>query len=150
MKISTKLVGGYGLLCLVIIGSGIASHHSVVQLSDSIDYLSGPAWDAADGAMEGTIELRTQQVHANALLSGSDEVTIDTVRTDAANADEAFGRMIESGLIDSDAVEQFMSEWKSYKLITDKVLEAKVAFDSVHDEFAHFTETFFEVAEAIE
>ncbi len=150
MKISTKLIGGYGILCLVIIGSGIASHHSVKQLSDSIDYLSGPAWNAADGAMEGTIELRTQQVHANALLAGSDEISIDMVRADATNADEAFGRMIDSGLIDSDAVEQFMAEWKSYKQITDQVMDAKLAFDSVKKEFEQFTEKFVEVAEALE
>jgi hypothetical protein len=58
--------------------------------------------------------------------------------------------MIESGLIDSDAVQRFMAEWNSYKQITDQVMDAKIAFDLVKMEFEQFTEKFVEVAEALE
>ena len=54
MRLDTRMCIGSVLMVLVCGGSGL---YAVSALSGMLTTLTGPAWDTADGAMEGSIEI---------------------------------------------------------------------------------------------
>lgn len=58
VSISTKLITGFGVLGFFLIVSGITGYRSTEGLGEKLSYVTGPAWDTTDGAMEGTIGLQ--------------------------------------------------------------------------------------------
>lgn len=71
------------------------------KLGVLLDYISGPAWDAADGAMEGQIGLEAQIIALQKLYYNEKTLAeVQTVLDDAiAMENEALGRMKNSGLM---------------------------------------------------
>ena len=59
----TKKIGAALTLSLImlLLASG-AGYLGTSQLSGSLDFVTGPAWDTADGAMEGSIFLHKQML----------------------------------------------------------------------------------------
>jgi methyl-accepting chemotaxis protein len=108
MKIATKIRGAFaGLLGVVVVTGGVGLM-SAGRLGDTLDYLTGPAWSTADGAMEGTIGVRTQMYYASHILSGKG-TPHDAVRLKESGeeAKEAFGRMVEARLVDDALLSDF-------------------------------------------
>ena len=50
---------------ILILVTGSAGYYGITQLNERLAYVTGPAWDTADGAMEGTIAVQQQM---NAIL----------------------------------------------------------------------------------
>ena len=67
MKVGTKIGGGFLLLSLLALTCGVAGFYELWTLSQSLTFNTGPAWSAADGAMEGEIGIETQMLGINRL-----------------------------------------------------------------------------------
>jgi methyl-accepting chemotaxis protein len=120
MKIKTKLYLGLGImLCSIVLSSGIARYGNN-QLVNTIEFITGPAWSTADGAMEGTIELQSQIISLQRFASGERSLT-DTqkaLETASASMQEAFGRLKDAKLVEADQVKQldgFLSQFAQDK-----------------------------------
>lgn len=105
MKLSVgKKIGSSSLLMAVLIlAAGLAGLNGVKNLSNSLNYIANQAWDAADGAMEGTIFLQAELLASKEVLSGSVTFIEGENEIDEAvkEADIALNRMSASGLIES-------------------------------------------------
>ena len=55
MTIQLKILYGFIFFFLLFILNSFSGYKSIQTVSDSLEFVTGPAWDAADGAMEGTI-----------------------------------------------------------------------------------------------
>lgn len=150
MKISTKIIGAFGGMFLILAGAGYVGYRSTQTMAAAVDYLSGPAWSTADGAMEGTIEMRTQQVHLQQYLAGDRTVDAQDLVQDRERAMEAFARMTASGLVDPSKVDQFENQWQVYQQKMDDVVKAKSEFELAAEEFNTHTAYFVELGEALE
>ncbi len=107
MKILTKLGLLIGLLCIVLIGAGVSGLYSTAKLADMIRYISGPAWDAADGAMEGTIGIEAQMLAVERLIDGENESTYQQALAEGKSmSEDALARMAASGLMANEDVWQ--------------------------------------------
>lgn len=71
-SIGVKVLVAFLGVAALVLACGLAGYAGVRSLSASIDYLSGRAWDAADGAMEVKINLQQQMVAMANILSGHD------------------------------------------------------------------------------
>jgi methyl-accepting chemotaxis protein len=89
-----------------------ASH----KLGELLNYISGPAWNAADGAMEGQIGLEAQIIALQKIYYKERSYQeIEPQLNDAiAMEDEALGRMTKSGLMEPATIAQLDQQLKQY------------------------------------
>lgn len=124
-KISHRIFIGYGVVAVLLIGCGVAGWTGITRLTATLDFLMGPAWDTADGAMEGTIEVEHQMLVAGSILESesSKEKSAELAEATAA-ADEAFQRMIDAKLISPSELGELSRLRSNYKLALAETLSA--------------------------
>ena len=94
-KIAAKMAAGYVVVGLLIVGCAGAGYFGMTRLSGMLDYLMGPAWDTADGAMEASIEIEAQMLASNSILDGVEvEANTEVLASARESADECIERMI--------------------------------------------------------
>ncbi len=160
IKLNRKLQMGLGILSAALMICGAAGLHSKNLLSDNLDYMTGPAWNAADGAMEGQIGLQ-QQIIAIHQLASTDKLTASTsqlLRDGEEMANEALTRMINSRLIDSGMVSQLREQLSLYVDAKGKILQlyhrgernptTEAAFFTTADELLRFITSLEETADS--
>ena len=57
LTIGQKLTLSFLTLVILILVTGSAGYHGITQLNERLAYVTGPARDTADGAMEVTLSL---------------------------------------------------------------------------------------------
>lgn len=89
---------------------------STQKLGGLLDYISGPAWNAADGAMEGQIGLEAQIIVLQKLYYNEKSLAeVQAVLDDAiAMENEALGRMKASGLMGQATVSKLDQQLTTY------------------------------------
>jgi methyl-accepting chemotaxis protein len=131
LKVITKVGLGFAVMALLLMVTGGAGLLGVGTVSDSLRYLTGSAWDAADGAMEGTIGIQREIIGLQRVLN--EAVTIDEARKSIAEAQafgsEALERMLGSGLISSQDSQQVHTLLEQYRLERDNVIERFAAMN---------------------
>jgi len=104
MKIGTKISGGFIALTSLAIICGFAGYNGVSRLGNSLDYFTGPVWDAADGAMNGSIGIEAQVIGIANIVSRQGNETTERARLKEGGevADESLGRLLKSGLMSNE------------------------------------------------
>ena len=65
LTIGQKLTLSFLTLVILILVTGSVGYYGITQLNERLAYVTGPAWNTVDGAMEGTIAVQQQM---NAIL----------------------------------------------------------------------------------
>ncbi len=68
-KMSRRLGAGYVLGGLLIVSCAGAGYWGIRNMGSTLDFITGPAWSTADGAMEGVIEIEAQMLAASDLMN---------------------------------------------------------------------------------
>ena len=102
MKLSTKTYLGTLVLAALVAACGAAGLTGIGGLTETLAFVTGPAWDAADGAMEATIGLRGQMLAVDTMVAGGDAKEMMAAET--AGALESLARMRGSGQFDAAAL----------------------------------------------
>ncbi|MDH5324491.1 MAG: methyl-accepting chemotaxis protein [Gammaproteobacteria bacterium] len=110
MLIKTKLWTSLGLLVFFVLASGGAGIIGVSKVVSVMEYVTGPAWKTADGAMEGSIHTGLEIVAVNNALLQMRNLNVNDV--DAVlnldvhknSADKAFDRLMSAGLMNSNQI----------------------------------------------
>ena len=71
LTIAQKVNYGYAIMLLLICTVGYVSYAGSSRLQESLLFILGPAWSAADGAMEGSIGVQSQVVRMYTLISAT-------------------------------------------------------------------------------
>ncbi|MCW8918763.1 MAG: methyl-accepting chemotaxis protein [Gammaproteobacteria bacterium] len=96
MKLTTKLVTSFALITVMLLIASATGFISVNRLSTAIDTIMGPAWETADGAMEGKISLQRQIIAIDTMVQAARTGKVmEPPALDSAQqaADEALRRM---------------------------------------------------------
>lgn len=127
-KISLVLV----FLSVVILTTGLVGLTGISSLSNQLRFLTGPAWDAADGAMEGTIELQKEVLSLQQILRNRIEFVSGLTKMEEASdtADEALGRMRDSGLLDGNQVAQLSTKLNAFRALAKQLSDDFVQLES--------------------
>lgn len=109
----TLVIAGFVALIGINTYVGFSSSQKLGAL---LDYISGPAWNAADGAMEGQIGLEAQIIVLQKLYYNEKSFTeVQTQLDDAiAMEAEALGRMKASGLMGQATVSKLDQQLSAY------------------------------------
>ncbi|HBF07898.1 MAG TPA: hypothetical protein DHW71_13815 [Gammaproteobacteria bacterium] len=156
ISIRKKIISSFAILGLTSIAASGIGLISTNQLSNQLSYITGPAWDTADGAMESTIGIKSQVNAINSILNGSNlNKELESLHEAQTTTDEALGRLIEAGIIQPDQIKEIQSYIQNYtsqqkKLIAEyqEFHKSNQSFDSIRDEFVAFGEVVEEHGDA--
>lgn len=119
--------------CLVmssLLGGGV-SFFGFNKLNQELQFITGPAWDAADGAMESTIEVQNQIRSIQNYMTHFAELNPSYARAQIANQKEshngmldAYQRMLNSKLIPADKIQGLQKAFEYFESAEKQVLIA--------------------------
>lgn len=123
MTIKHSLLFGFMAFLFIIGINTWVGHIASTQLSDMLHYISGPAWDAADGAMEGQIGIEAQiillqKIHYKTLASNEAE---SVFKGAVEMENEALGRMKSSGLMSKTTLDQLDQNLRNFHASRDNL-----------------------------
>ena len=127
MKIVTTANLGLAILLGCTLGMGIVGWYGSQRLADLLSYVLGAAWQTADGAMEGSIELGNQQLYIQKMQNGA---PLNRAELDAAKAatDDALARVSQGQLIDGAALATMDQQKQGYQQKQEKLLALYQAY----------------------
>ena len=114
-KMSRRLGAGFVLSGLLIAACAASGYWGIHHLGTTLDFMTGPAWNTADGAMEGVIEIEAQMLSASSIMHQGDiEKGKELLAEKKAGRDEAIGRMLEAGLMERTVVQKLTTTLNDY------------------------------------
>ena len=95
MNIKQSILTGLAAFLVAMGINTYVGYSATEEMSDMLTYITGPAWNTADGAMEGQIELEKQIIVINRLQQKQIDFSSARKEMDSAieGAEEALGRM---------------------------------------------------------
>lgn len=137
MTIKNSILLGF-VTFLIIIGMNTwVGYRASQQLGDMLDYISGPAWNAADGAMEGQIGIEAQIILLQKIYH--QEMTTTEADSDFKAAmemeEEALGRMKTSGLMAKKTLDELDQHLQSFHLTRDTLWKMLAANQDASSEY---------------
>jgi len=128
MNISTRIGGAILGLVAMLLACGGAGYYAASSLSDGIDYVTTVAWDAADGAMEGTIALKGQIITIQSFTQETDPGKMAEMKKhlaeDVATEEDALKRMLATGLFDEKTVAEFNQVREKFARLRGELIAA--------------------------
>ncbi|EAR08799.1 methyl-accepting chemotaxis protein [Reinekea blandensis] len=151
MSIRAKVLTGFGLLTVLMLVVGLLGLSSLSRLSQNLAFITGPAWDTADGAMEGSIGIKGEMLAVQAILDGEDlDTQLAVFAQNKAIADEAMQRLVDAGLVNATQTNEVLSAIETYQLSYESLLGDFRQFTETKTEFDAVTARFVELGEAME
>ena len=140
MKIKMAITVGVASFLLVVTMNSYIGLKASSQLGQMLEYLGGPAWDTADGAMEGQIGIQQEIISMQQLYYADVSVAqADTQLAAAADmANEALGRMKNSGLLKAATVKEFEQLLLQYQQHRDALYQKLKAGQQPKDLYQSF------------
>ena len=138
MKMSSKIGAAFLILTALVLTCGIAGYYGVNKLSDSLEYVTGPAWDSADGAMEASIATQAEMLVIEEVFAGlADMSTVHAeMKEHADTAETALARMTAAGLISESATREVIDAEHGYKAAAEHVVAEFERFSAVDKRLA--------------
>ena len=132
MKIVTTSNLGLTILLGCTLGMGAIGWYGSQRLADLLSYVLGAAWQTADGAMEGSIELGNQSIYIQKMLSG---IPLDAPELQRAKeaASDALRRVEQGGLIDAAAITTLKQHEQTYQQEQAQLLTLYRTFTSADE-----------------
>ncbi|MFM5148321.1 methyl-accepting chemotaxis protein [Aeromonas rivipollensis] len=130
MKIVTTSNLGLTILLGCTLGMGVIGWYGSQRLADLLSYVLGAAWQTADGAMEGSIELGNQSLYIQKMLRGMplDEPELQRAKQAAT---DALRRVEQGKLIDATALGTLNLHEQAYQQQQEKLLTLYRTFTDV-------------------
>ncbi|MDH5370694.1 MAG: hypothetical protein OEW99_11755, partial [Gammaproteobacteria bacterium] len=128
LNISKKIALGFSVMAIMLIIASMSGFIATKRLSSSLEYVTGPAWNTADGAMEGVIGIKEQIIATDELISNARAgavVDISKRLNDGTEmANEALGRMFAAGQIPQKLGDETKAVINSFNKTRDEVIAA--------------------------
>ena len=149
MKLSTKSVAGLTIVGFTIVLLTTVAFFGLHKLSTTLDYIVGPAWDTADGAMETTIELQ-RQIHFTQITQIGRKVAQAEIDHSRLAGNQAFQRMTEAAMIPAQKLQLMEQYQNAYTTVEDQLLKEFAAFVEIKRQFDQTTADLVSLLEEIE
>ncbi len=149
--IKSKIIMGFSILALMIIIVGGVGLYGIQRLSDNLTFITGPAWDTADGAMEGTIGIQSQMLAVSDMTSGGDYDQSIASFNDAVDlADEALNRLIDAGLMEASQIDEVTTAIQLHLSRTQTIFGTFQEFEETKRDFNSLVSEFVQLGEEME
>jgi methyl-accepting chemotaxis protein len=125
MTIFTKIVSGYAVFTLLLIICGAVGYGVLYQMTQINEYVSGPGWETADGAMEFRINLQAQTIALHNLKDGVNEkANWELLAKAKKDGETALKQMLETNLLPADLTAELQKKVADYDRTQEQVVAA--------------------------
>jgi methyl-accepting chemotaxis protein len=149
MRLSAK--NGLLAIILMVLMFGIAGtgYWSNLQLSKILTYITGPAWDTADGAMESTIGIGSEMGWMQSLLLG---VAVEEQQLNDAMAmtDEAFGRLVAAQVMAKSQSDKVAEQLQGFRTAFVKLRQAHEKMKQLRGQLEENAKPMSQIGESME
>lgn len=123
MNIKQSVLAGLAAFIVTMGINTYVGYSATQQMSTMLTYITGPAWNTADGAMEGQIELEKQIIIINRLHQGQIDKSsaLNDMNDAVKGAEEALGRMKSQDLVEPKHVNELNQRLESFKQIRERI-----------------------------
>jgi methyl-accepting chemotaxis protein len=144
MRVGTKLGFSFAVLCFLIVLSGVTGWYGTQRLGTVLDFVTGPAWETADGAMESQINLQREVLAVYALLNPGRDEAAARLELDAARAGagRAVVRVQASHIIPANKLAGLGSTLLAYREARERLLAAYPDLATTPAQFSDVRGTF--------
>ena len=151
MTIKTKIISGFLLSTFIIVLVGGVGLKGINDLSTRLTFIAGPAWDTADGAMEGNIGITAEMLAVEKIFQGYDfQTQMKYLEAGKETADEAIARLIDADLLDGQQSKSFQSLKNDYEKILQRTLDSYQSFFALKKRFDENAARFLVLGEQME
>ncbi|QEO45614.1 methyl-accepting chemotaxis protein [Vibrio tarriae] len=148
MRVRTRILLTFGLVGMIVAALGLWAVKTMYSSSSSLNYIVGPAWDTADGAMETSIKIEAQMLAVSRLILGGDKQEVEsTLKAAIEDVDNASSRMIQAGLLSTEQARQFTQFNTQYQKARDELIssyetytQSKITYDKSTTALVNFGE----------
>ncbi len=125
MTIFAKIVSGYGVFILLLIICGAVGYGVLFQMSKINEYIAGPGWETADGAMEFRINLQAETIALHNLKDSIEEEANWKLLADAQTAAQgAMEQMLATNLLPVDLTTNLQTKVATYRETQQELIDA--------------------------
>lgn len=151
VQMRTKIVTGLAILATTLLAVGLIGVQGISRLGDDLQYIVGPAWSTADGAMETTIQIEAQMILVDRILDSRDGTQyLAAVNEARTAAREALERVANAGIIPEQQVRPVTELYQRYGAAREKLLADHQTFTSVRQKYEANTEKFVRLGRLVE
>lgn len=140
LTIANKMRIGLGIMALLVAVAVGTGFYGANRLSNMLDFITTNAWSAADGAMEGTINIQGEMLIMNDIIADTSDsqLTRNLKKLDETEAEtrSAFEGMRNSGLIEAEHLQVFdrhMNAYEDAQKALLKLVQQRAAGQSVSE-----------------
>ena len=143
LTIGQKLTLSFLTSVILILVTGSAGYYGITQLNERLAYVTSPAWDTADGAMEGTIAVQQQMNAILEIVQGKEPERYEQqIEKALIFGQQAFDRVFESELLEADVITNLKKQVSGYQDLRDPILAKNEEFQEYDRQLRASFETF--------
>lgn len=144
LRVGSKLGLSYGVLCLLIGLCGLTGWYGTTHLKAALDFVTGPAWNAAESAMDAQIGVQGEILALRTLLEGSSDEALTRTNFESSKALTAVAltELEAASAVPQDKRAALARTLSVYQLARDAMLNAYGKFETTPDEFKRLRASF--------
>ncbi len=154
LSITGKIFTGLFMMLVTLLTASLAGYISTSRLSDSLSYITGAAWDTADGAMEGSIGIQQQIIVSNQIInatrSGTTISNIEELKAGQEMETEALGRMFAAGEISEEKINQVKPLITQFSKLQDQLIADSSQYVAAYKVLENSSTDFIELMGLVE
>lgn len=136
-RVSTRIGSGFLLLFILMLGCAGAGYYGLLRFGSALAFISGPAWETADGTMEGVIEIEGQMLAVRQLLAGEDETAMMKMIDERSQAaKEAFAQVAAANLTSKERLADLETEIENSNKSLQLVLNSQKSFHTFYSSYS--------------
>lgn len=150
-RLGVRLTCGFAVLGLLAIFCATAGMIGIQRLNGTLTFLTGPAWETADGANDAALQIQSQMLTARQILQGDENPKrLDELNVANDNTTEAIERVKKAALISPTQLQSLEEQRAVYSKELKHLTDMNKQFKDVHEELDEHMAVFIAVSETLE
>ncbi|MBL8815879.1 MAG: hypothetical protein JNL58_07595 [Planctomyces sp.] len=146
-----RIAVGYATVAALVVVCGFAGVAGICVLDHSLAQVTGPAWQTANGIMDGSIEIQSQMIAAENILDGIEVSKNEGQLSESRkNAEDAFKRVKAAGIVPDEGLNELNRLLADYEHSLDESILRQQQFVEAGAEFKSKAEEFIVIGEYLE
>ncbi len=150
-RLGVRLTCGFAVLGLLALFCATAGMIGIQRLNGTLSFLTGPAWETADGASDAALQIQSQMLTARQILQGdNNSKRLDELNLANEHTTEAIERVKAAALISPEQLQSLDEQRNLYLKELRHLTDMNKQFKEVQQQLDEHMAVFIEVSESLE
>ncbi len=146
-RITTRIALGYALVAGLVFACAAVGYYGISKLNGTIDHLTGPVWDTANGANELTISVREQMLVVDEITAGENiTANMAKLREVRSSFREALASMSRAGVLQGERVHYASQALSRYNQRLTEMVDAHGPYWEAREQLEQDSRRLYDIA----